>query len=290
MEQMRIDATNYVDNIHSELMKMHETISDLEKAHDDRVVMLKTQIASTMSEYDNLLRSRTELITDAQKQGDFNLVNRTQSFKKKIDNLEIAHNNLMYELAERRDLIIKQIQDEIDSLDASKPERLKSYEDEITSITSAYDAMLKDEQKKLDAINKHIKIASAEQEKFLSNMHNQHLTVSRNYDEERQRLIDLHNKNLEESSSDFKKISDDLKKEFDALLEKRNALSDKVTALVERYKKIDDEVAQDELELKYECNEKLFEARKLFENEHSKKKEELSILDILNDDFVDVLS
>ena len=63
-----------------------------------------------------------------------------------------------------------------------------------------------------------------------------------------------------------------------------------IASIVREYKRIDDEIAKKQLQLRYECNAKLLEVRKLLEEEQSRRKEKLNILDILNDDANNIIS
>ena len=58
--------------------------------------------------------------------------------------------------------------------------------------------------------------------------------------------------------------------------------------IVERYKALDDEIARKELELKYECNSRLLDARKLFEDDRSRQIRRLSELDVFHDEAEDL--
>ena len=81
-----------------------------------------------MSEYDNLLRTRPEILSSAEDDQTFDLHGKTIAFKEKLDNLERVHNGILAELADKRNTLIDQISNEISSLDLAKAENLKRYE------------------------------------------------------------------------------------------------------------------------------------------------------------------
>ena len=288
MVDLRSETEAYVNDISEKMKLLSDKIADLKNLHDRRVVYIKTQIASTMSEYDNLLRSRPEIISDAEKQSELDLSERTRIFKEKMDALDRVHNEIVEELAQKRDETITKITNEINALEIDKPNKLKEYEDDIDAIVEAYDTMLKNEKDKQNELAVQLKKARSEQEKFIANMHNEELNASTDFEAEKERLAKMHEENLIESQQEFKRLSDSLKQQFDRLVSERKALGRTVGDLVNHYRSIDDEIAQDELRLKYECNAKLLDVRKLFEKEQNRKKEKLSMLDILNDQDVDI--
>ena len=241
-----------------------------------------------MSEYDMLLRSRPELLKDAQEKGEEDLAERTKLFRSKLDSLEKAHSEILTSLVNKRDEQIDQISREIAELENGKQERLKQYEEEIHGLSSAYESMLRDERARQDSVNADIRKAKAEQEKFLANIHNEDLSLSSDFREEKKRLEEMHKLSLEESAAKFTAQSRALKQDFEDLINERKALNADIAFMVNEYKKFDDEIAEKQLQLRYECNEKLLEVRKLLEEDQQRRKEKLNILDILKDDAEDI--
>ena len=119
-------------------------------------------------------------------------------------------------------------------------------------------------------------------------MHNQELETIKDFDEEKAKLAQLHQDNLKESAEKFEVLSNNLKDEFDNMVTQRGVLLEDIDELVNRYQEIDNEISRSELELKYECNERLLDARRLFEDEQTRKKQKLSLLDIMSDDSEDI--
>ena len=148
--------------------------------------------------------------------------------------------------------------------------------------------MIKDEKAKQIAFAEQIKKAKREQDLFVENMRNEELESIDDFRNEKDRLEEIHRQNLDESFSEFNNISENIRQEFEKLVSEKKALDADIADLVNKYKQVDDEVAQEELELKYEANARLLDVRKIFEKEQTIKKEKLSILDILNDDDVDI--
>ena len=93
---------------------------------------------------------------------------------------------------------------------------------------------------------------------------------------------------LKESAEEFAKLSAELKQDFEKMVSDRESLLADINSLVDKYQEIDNDINRSELELKYECNAKLLEARKLFESEHSRRKQKLNLLDIMKDDSEDI--
>ncbi|MBQ2584269.1 MAG: hypothetical protein II568_03740, partial [Erysipelotrichaceae bacterium] len=258
--------------------------------HNKRIYNIKTEIASTMSEYDTLLRSRPELLDDTREKGENDLAKRTKLFREKLDSLEKAHGEILTGLANKRNEAIDSISREIGQLEIDKQDRLKKYEEEIQALSTAYEAMLKDERDRQASMAADIRKAKAEQDKFINNMYNQDLNVSSDFKEEKKRLEQLHIDSLNESSAEFAAQSKALKESFDELISQRKALNGEIASIVREYKRIDDDIAKKQLQLRYECNAKLLEVRKLLEEEQSRRKEKLNILDILNDDANNIIS
>ena len=283
MADMSRVTNDYIDSISEKVKQIAKQINELEDAHNKRIYNIKTEIASTMSDYDTLLRSKPQLIEDTHRDGEKALTDRTRLFKEKLDSLDRSHNEILNELAKKRNDILNGITDEISELEVGRENRLEQYENEIKGISKAYDLMLKDENDKQQALSAQIKKARAEQDKFMANMYNDELTASSDFESEKKRLGVIHQNSLNQSAKEFKELSDSIKEEFEQLVASRKGITREIADLHERYKLIDDEIAQDELKLRYECNSKLLEARKMFEEEQSKKKEKLNLLDMLND-------
>ena len=227
-------------------------------------------------------------MADIENESEADLTMRTQQFKEKMDSLDRMHNEILDELAAKRDEAIDGIQKQIEELEADKPNRLKEYEDQLESISDAYEAMIKDEKAKQIAFAEQIKKAKREQDLFVENMRNEELESIDDFRNEKDRLEEIHRQNLDESFSEFNNISENIRQEFEKLVSEKKALDADIADLVNKYKQVDDEVAQEELELKYEANARLLDVSTIFEEEQTIKKEKLSILDILNDADVDI--
>jgi chromosome segregation ATPase len=281
---------DYISSVSDKIKKLSDQQLELEDAHSKRVYNIKTEIASTMSEYDTLLRSRPELLSDARAEGENDLAARTKLFREKLDSLERSHNEILAGLSAKRNEAVDSISREIGELEAGKLEKLRTYEEEIENLSKAYDVMLKDERDRQTALTAEIRKAKTEQNKFISNMYNDELSISSDYNTEKKALEEMHQKSLEESAQQFAAQSQALKEEFEKLISQRKVLSAEFNSVLDRYKKIDDDISQQEIKLKYECNGKLLEVRKYLEEEQLRRKEKLSILDILKDDNNDLVS
>ena len=290
MEAIRNSTKTYVDSITANMEQMAIELSKLREEHSKRITYIKTQIASTMSDYDNLLRSRPEIIENAENDDELDLTARTQAFKEKLNELERTHNKIMSELAEQRDETINNIQSEIENLEADKTNRLKECEEQIKGISDAYKAMLQDEIDKQKVLSSEVKKVKAEEELFLDNMHNQDLTTGEDFEAEKERLARIHEKNLAESKRKFNNISATLKSEFNDLVDRRKVLDYQMKDLVDQFSRIDNAIADEELRLKYESNAKLLGVRKLFEEEMTRKKGKLSVLDTFGDEDKNLFS
>ena len=283
IRDLRNETEVYLDGISDKLNLLSRQIAELDDAHKKRIVYIKTQIASTMSDYDSLLRSRPVLLSEAQDSDELDLTAQTRLFKDKLDALERNYNDTIDQLARKRDEALDKIAKEINDLDANKDNKLNEYEQQISSITTAYEALINQENERQNEIAIQVRKAKNEQDKFLANMHNESLSASSDFEEEKQILRDLHKRSLAESSDHFKQISADLKAEFDALVAEHQAISKELAYLVNRTQDIDNEIAQDELRLKYEFNSRLLDVRRLFEDEQDRKKQKLDILNIMGD-------
>ncbi|MBQ2583171.1 MAG: hypothetical protein II577_04650, partial [Erysipelotrichaceae bacterium] len=265
-----------------------EQIRQTNENHEQRMNHLKTQIASTMSEYDGLIKTRPDVISEAENSEEFDLSKLTRQMKEKTDELERMHESVMLELGRKRDEILDQAAREISELEAGKELRLKEYEDEISGISMAYDALNRDEKLRKDVLSEQIAKANEEQKLFLDNMHKEELTAIEDFENEKLRLDQLHTESLQDSSEQFRRLSGDLKASFEKLMSERGVLIKDLDKIVERYKALDDEIARKELELKYECNSRLLDARKLFEDDRSRQIRRLSELDVFHDEAEDL--
>ncbi|MBO7676565.1 MAG: hypothetical protein J6S49_03520 [Erysipelotrichaceae bacterium] len=284
MEALRNSTKAYVDSITANMEQMAIELSKLREEHSKRVLYIKTQIASTMSDYDILLRSRPEIIENAENYDEFDLTQRTQQFKEKLNELEKSHNRILDELAEKRNEAIDSIQAQIDNLELERVNKLKESEEQIKGISDAYKAMLQDEVDKQKVLTAEIKKVKAEEALFLENMQNQDLTTGDDFEAEKERLARIHEKNLSESKRKFNNISATLKSEFGELVDRRKLLDYEMKRLVDEFSRIDNSIADDQLRLKYEANSKLLGVRKLFEEDMAKKKGKLSLLDAFSDE------
>ena len=166
-----------------------------------------------MSEYDNLLKSRPELIAEAKNDANLDLENRTMAFKEKLNTLEKAHTAVMQELKNTNVTIIEDLMNSITNLDLDKTDKLKEYESDMANMSKAYELMIQSEIDKQKSLTSQINKAKSEQGKFLANMHNQELNATSDFKEDKERLLSMHNDNLDKSSKDFQNISDKLKGE-----------------------------------------------------------------------------
>ena len=194
------------------------------ESHDQRISYLKTEIASTMSEYDTLLRSKPEVLSAAENDEAFDLTARTQQMKDKMNELEQLHGSVMLELGKKRDEILNAVAAQIDALEAGKADSLRKYEDEISGISLAYDALCRDEKARQDVLSQEIAKASEEQRLFLENMHNEELSAIEDFESEKRHLDEIHQESLKSSSEQFAAISEELKRSFGKLVSERDGL------------------------------------------------------------------
>ena len=290
LEALKNSTKTYVDSIATNMEQMAIELSKLREEHSRRVTYIKTQIAQTMSDYDNLLRSRPEIIENAENDDELDLTARTQAFKEKLNELERSHSRILDELAQQRDETISTIQSEIENLEVDKTNRLKECEEQLKGISDAYKAMLQDEIDKQKVLSAEVKKVRAEEELFLENMKNEDLTTGEDFEAEKERLARIHEKNLAESKRKFNNISATLKSEFNELVDRRKILDYQMKDLIDEFSRVDNSIADEELRLKYESHPKLLGVRKLFEEEMSKKKGKLSVLDTFGDEDQNLFS
>ena len=228
------------------------------------------------------------MIGEAQNSDEFDLQERTQLFKEKLDTLEKIHKDILSELSDKCDETIEKITADIDELEMSKTSKLKEYDEDIKNLSLAYDAMIRDENEKQNSLSNEIKKIETEQKEYLASLQNQDTGSDDDLKKEKYDLAAKFQEDIRNSSAEFSRLSAGLKAEFDELLRKRNALSSDVSVLVSRYKNMDDEIHQDEVRLKYELSRRILEARKLIEAENNRKKEKLNMLDIMGNRDVSI--
>ncbi|MBQ6559590.1 MAG: hypothetical protein IJL85_02035, partial [Erysipelotrichaceae bacterium] len=277
------ETMDYVESISHQIATIASQTRQLDTTHKNRITAMKQQIAQTMSEYDNLLRITPDRKKEVEDEYEHKLLDITRSFKQSIDELDSTHNEILIRLENERDQIIENITKEIEGLELARNNKLKEFEAEVKSISMTYDAMLKDEQAKQDALSNQIIKANAEQEQFMNEMYDKDENAVTDYEKQKERLLQIHQDSLKSTMNEFSELTANLKREFDSLLARKAELALELDQLVEKNKKIDESIAEEELRLRYECNLMLSDAHKLLEQKRSKRKQELSHLDILND-------
>ena len=220
-------------------------------------------------------------------EGHIDLVRKLDEALKISQEKEMDHLRLI-RLENERDQIIENITKEIEGLELARNNKLKEFEAEVKNISLTYDAMLKDEQAKQDALSNQIIKANAEQEQFITEMYDKKENTETDYEKQKEKLLQLHQDSLKSTLNDFNELTANLKQEFDSLLARKADLALELDELVEKNKKIDESIAEEELRLRYECNLMLSDAHKLLEQRRSKRKQELSHLDIMNDNKINV--
>ena len=283
MEEARVQTSQSLDDITMQIENISQQIRQTNEDHEQRMNYIRTQIAATMSEYDGLIKTKPEVIAAAENSEEFDLSRLTQQMKEKTDELERMHESVMLELGRKRDEILDQAAREINELEAGKELRLKDLEDQISGVSLAYDALNRDEKLRKDLLSEQIAKANEEQKLFLDNMHKEELTAIEDFENEKFRLDQFHAQSLKESTEQFHRLSEDLRTSFEQLMNERGVLIKDLDKIVERYKDLDDEIAGRELQLKYECNSRLLDARKLFEDDRNRQIRKLNELDVLHD-------
>ncbi len=275
------ETMDYVESISHQIATIANQTRQLDATHRNRITSMKQQIAQTMSEYDNLLRITPDRKKGIEDEYERKLLDITRSFKQSIDELDNTHNEILLRLENERDAIIENITKEIEGLELTRNNKLKEFEAEVKNISLTYDAMLRDEQAKQDALSSKILKANAEQERFINEMYDKDDNAVMDYEQQKEKLQQMHQDSLKSTLNEFNQLTANLKQEFDSLLARKADLALELDGLVEKNRKIDESITEEELRLRYECKQMLTDAHKLLEQRRSKRKQELSHLDIL---------
>ena len=288
IEDMNRNTVAYIANIKNAITDLLNKESELEDAHSRRVVTIKGQIASAMSDYDDLLKAEPQLIDDAKNDDSIDLTAKTQEFKNKIDELEKAHTDMLDMLAKKRTELFDSITDEINMMAEGKADKLQSYENEITDIALTYEALLRDETNRQNRLNEEIIRNKEEHEKKIEDYNRQQLELADNFEERKLALEREFQESLNRNNSEFMAATQELKSEFDDLLGRRSTIIDALAGLKRKFDNVDERINISKANLKDDYNAKLMEIRKMLLDQENRKREKLSILDIMNDGIDEV--
>lgn len=278
----------YIENIKNKMDSISAQQVALESAHSKRVATIKSHIASTMSDYDNLLRTRSEVIANEVGDDSGDLVNKAKSFRERLNALEESHKQILTDLVNKRNETLDKIAGEIEELEATKPDRLQSYEDEITNISLAYDAMLRDEQVKQEKLNVMIGEAKKEQEHIMQSNKAELDMLAKELIDKKHEAAATANDELKNTANEFNELTANLKDEFDKLVNDKKILSKDLASLTNKFARIDEEVLNSTNALKDKYMSELLKVRKAIEEKRIRRQEELSKLDAMSHDVDDI--
>lgn len=288
MANLEKETALYIENVKNKMDSIAAQQIALESAHSKRVATIKSQIASTMSDYDTLLRTRTTVVSDAVGDNDEELTNKAIAFRERLNALEESHKQILIDLDNKRNETLEKIAAEIEELDASKPERLKSYEDEIASISIAYDKMLRDEQNKQERINDLISQAKKEQDEMFDENNANFVNLEKDLINAKKLAASENEENIKNSANEFNATTASLKEEFDKLVAEKKNLSKNLASLADKFTRIDNEVFTFTVELKDKYMAELLKVRQVFEENRIRKQKELSTLDAMSGEVDDI--
>lgn len=287
MANLENESALFIENIRNKMSSIAAQQVALENAHSKRVTDIKSQIASIMSGYDNLLRTRTKFIADATNDGADELTIKAKAFKERLNALEESHKQILIDLDDKRNETLNKIAGEIEQLDASKPDKLKAYENEITDISIAYDKLLRDEQAKQERINDLISRAKQDEKKMLEEIDSTHSSLENALLETKKEIFEQSEQESKKAGREFNEITANLKEEFEKLVSEKSSLSKNIVSLADKFSRIDKEVFDSTQELKDKYMGELLKIRQEFDENRRKKQRELSALDTMSGSKVD---
>ena len=288
MANLEKESALYIENVKNKMDSIAAQQIALESAHSKRIATIKSQIASTMSDYDSLLRTRSKVVSDAVEDNGEELTNKAKAFRERLNALEESHKQILIDLDNKRNETLEKIASEIEELDASKPDKLKSYEDEIASISIAYDKMLRDEQNKQERINNLIKQAKKQQDEMLEENRAEYVGLEKDLVNARNEASSENKANIKAASDEFNATTASLKEEFDKLVAEKKNLSKNLANLADKFTRIDNEVFASTEELKDKYMSELLKVRQAFEENRVRKQKELSALDAMSGEVDDI--
>ena len=288
VENLNNEMKTHISSIDEKLVELANKAVTLDETHKKRVKDIKTYIAQTVSEYDDLMKLKIKLISDAHEE-EIDFMSVTKKFKDMIDELEKSHNKILVNLEEKRVSTIESIKKEIEDIDTTKPERLKQFEEEIVKLTDAYDAMLVDEREKQDVLSNELLIANREREKLEESTIASRNDIEKDYESIKQELNNSFTKRLEDSNSQFERLSTSLRKEFNDLVNTRNALNDDLSSLNDGFMKVDDNIRKEMMQLKNSYNTQLLTIQAEYDAKVKTNRERLKSIDTMSNNTNELL-
>ena len=282
MEAIKKDTEDYIELIKNMIEGIADKFVDLEKQHKERVVRIKAEIAKTVSEYDDLIRLKPQLIDDANKE-EVNLLDKTEEFKEKINKLESIHNEILKELENKREYAIQMINEEIDKLENEKPNKIKRYKDEISDISLAYEAMLKDEKAKQAKLKEDIESANLKTAQIEKNNEEELDKYEELFNKDKEELSQEYENDLKQTTGEYISKNKELTSELEKLVGSKESLALELTNLSKQFGIVDEDISNSVLALKKECNDKMEEIKQLYQNKLESNREELKLIDVMND-------
>lgn len=282
MESLEKETRGHLSNVSSQINFLSTQQKNLTDAHKERIATIKKQIALTMSEYDDLLKTKNQLLNDASIDNENILTEQTKIFKEKINSLEESHSLILAGLLDKRNKVLDSIAAEIEQIDIDKPNKLKEYEDEISELSNVYGTMIKEEEIKLSNVKDLVAKAQEDFEILVKETKAKGDELQIGYIQTKEALLSKNKKSLQEATANYIEVSANLKKELDKLMFDKNLLSMRLASYSSMRNDIDKEIFSGLSELKGKCMESILDLRRDLEQKRQEEQMTLSALDTLS--------
>lgn len=232
---------NYLENLKFDLKELEDKRAQAEELHLARVNETKKQIASAMSEYDDLLRNSSTMIEE-QTATFADLESATREFKQKFDDMEANYENIISALEEEKVAVLKEIADDINVLNEKMATEKEAHNTNIKEIYDSYVALIEKEKEKQKSIEEQLNIIRAQHDEEVEQIDEQSKGLPTEYETKVKGLMDEFNQKMKECSEQFKETSNSMKAEFEKMVAVRNKLSSRVTNVASAYEALDAQI------------------------------------------------
>lgn len=234
---------NYLEELKDTIAELESRRDEAEVIHQTRIYETKKQIASAMSEYDDLLRNAPATIEEETASA-ADLEDATREFKSKLDEMTSQYEAIIGELEEEKLCVLRSIANDIDSLGAEAHLRKEEHNAQIKEIYDTYSRMIEEEKNKQASIDAQVETIREQHEYEIKQIDDQSKALPTEYETKVKELMNEFNSRMKDYSNQFKESSEKLKADFDKMAETRTLLNKRISSIAAAYAGLDSQVEQ----------------------------------------------
>ena len=288
LSALKEEAENRFKALKDKLLMTASKEAELKERHHNRVNELKTGIAESFSEYDELMRLKPQIVSSTMKEEEKELLEKADGFRRRIDTLEESHQDLMKELSSRKEEAIASLQNEIASLLKDKEVLSARGEKELEELSSAYEALVQGEKAKAEELKIELLKKHDESQAIVKEREEALRLIEEDYRNRLSALEEEDRKQKEEASS---RDEEEIRKQNDVLegaKQKTRSLYDTLRYLKSRYDAVDEEIRSEKNRLAESYRKRSEELDSLYSEALEKQKDRLRSLDIIKEENHDL--